>query len=384
MKYVDQLTTAEKRVLLRADFDYSVDDKPAAELLRLKKIIPTITHLLGQRARITILGHAPKSKNGEASLRPVAEKLAEVLQQNIKIVPLAEAKKSSSALNPGEIMLVDNLAGNKDEEKNDPAFARELARMGEVYINDAFSAADRKYASTVGIPQFISAKAAGLLIKKELEYFDRAIVNPKRPLCVVLGGANAGPRLDILKNLAPIADKLLVGGALANTFLAAQGLQMGRSIIERELYPRVLTLIGMLARRDSKAYFPVDFRIGDSPKSRGLVRNVTAQEVPPDSMILDIGPATSTLFAEALTNAETIVWNGPMGTFENEDYAQGTTDLIQSLGEAHGLKVAGGAATETAIRMMELEHKFDHISTGGTAFLTLLEGKALSALTALD
>ena len=386
MKYVDELDLAGRRVLLRVDSDFpSQEDKQPFEA-KLRRMLPTIQHVLAQGGSLVLAGHwnAPKGRNEQYSLKPLAEKLTEALKQEVGFAAaLPEARERSRSLAAGGVLLLENLTFWKEEEKNDLAFARELAALGDVYVNDSFASSDRIFASTSAVPAVAREKAAGLLIKTELDYYERAIVNPKRPLCVALGGANAGPRLEILRNLAQKADKLLVGGALASTFLAAQGLQMGRSMIERDLYPRVLELIGMLARRDCKVYFPVDFRTGDSPKSKGLVRNVPAQEVPPDSMVLDIGPATSILFQEAITNAETIVWNGPMGTLENEDYAQGTTDLIQALASAHGLTFAGGAATEAAVRMMELEHKFDHLSTGGAAFLVLLEGKQLPALSAL-
>ncbi|RMG42812.1 MAG: phosphoglycerate kinase, partial [Candidatus Dadabacteria bacterium] len=252
-----------------------------------------------------------------------------------------------------------------------------------VYVNDAFATAHRSHASMVGIPAVMNECAIGLLMQKELEYFEKALLRPKKPLCVVLGGAKVSTKLNALLNIADKADKLIIGGAMANTFLAAQGLQVGRSLFEPELFPTVLELLGKLTRRDCKLYLPVDVRVGPSPTSKGLAREVPALEIPADTMALDIGPATSILYKEALQSAETIVWNGPMGAFENEDYAQGTFEMIEHIASAHALSVVGGGDTDAAIHQMELEHKFDYISTGGGAFLMLLEGKELPALKAL-
>lgn len=221
-------------------------------------------------------------------------------------------------------------------------------------------------------------------MQKELEFTSKALDNPKRPLCVILGGAKVSSKLTALINIADKADKIIIGGAMANTFLAAQGAQMGRSLFEPELFGKVIELIGRLARRDCKLYLPVDFVVGPSLNSKGLGRAVTAQEIPADSMALDIGPATSLLYKEALQTAETIIWNGPMGAFENEDFAEGTTSMCEHLANAHGLTLVGGGDTDAAIHKMELNHKFDYISTGGGAFLTLLEGKTLPAIKSLS
>ena len=221
-------------------------------------------------------------------------------------------------------------------------------------------------------------------MQKEMDFYNKAMNNPKRPLCVVLGGAKVSSKLNTLINISDKADKLVIGGAMANTFLAAQGLQMGRSLYEPELFGKCLELLGKLARRGCKVYLPVDFRAAESPKTKGGAKEVTAQEIPADLMALDIGPATSILFRQAINDAETIVWNGPMGMFEQEEFANGTSDLISALGNAHGMTLVGGGDTDAAIHQMELEHKFDYISTGGGAFLELLEGHSLPGFTALE
>lgn len=286
-------------------------------------------------------------------------------------------------LPPGSAVLLENLRFYPGEEKNDAQFTARLARLGEVYVNDAFGTAHRSHASVVGLPAHIREHAAGFLMQKELRFYQRALIEPKRPLCVVLGGSKVSTKLPVLQSLATKADKLIIGGAMANTFLAAQGIQVGRSKFEPELFPRVIALLATMARRDCKVYLPVDVIVGPSPTSRGLGRAVPAQEMPADAMALDIGPASSLLFKQVLQNAETIVWNGPMGAFENEDYAKGTTDMTEHIASTHALKVAGGGDTDAAIMQMELEHKFDFISSGGGAFLELLEGKELPAFKAL-
>ena len=278
----------------------------------------------------------------------------------------------------------EKAAAKKAIKESQKEFTKTLASYADVYVNDAFATAHREDASMVGVPKLFTERAPGLLMQKELDYFEKAMHKPKRPLCVILGGAKVSTKLNALINIADKADKVIIGGAMANTFLAAQGIQVGRSLYEPELFGKVLELLARLARRDCKVYLPVDVTVGPSPTAVGLGRSVPVQEIPADTMALDIGPATSILFKEALHSAETIVWNGPMGAFENDEYSRGTHTLIEDLASAHGLTVVGGGDTDSAIHQMELGHKFDYISTGGGAFLTLLEGKPLAAVAALE
>ncbi|MGI6525053.1 MAG: phosphoglycerate kinase [Bdellovibrionota bacterium] len=382
MKFLDEIDVTGKKVVLRFDAELPLNEN--GEVLNLiglyRRIAPSLQYLKEHQAAIILL----TSNSSQKSIKNIVDKLSARFELKIKFADsLAKAKQESAHLEMGEVLLCENLALNSEDAACDPSFAKELLQLGDIYVSDTFADAIKPSASTTTVFAINKTPVAGLLLKNELEYYDRSIVNPKRPFCVIIGGSRAAPRIEILHNMAQKADKLLVGGALANTFLAAQGAQMGRSLIERDLFPKILGFIGTLARRDSKVYFPVDFRIGDSIKSRGIARCVTAQEVPADSTVLDIGPATSILFEEAIVNAETILWNGPMGTIENEDYTHGTTNLIQSLGAAHGLTVAGGVATEEAIRSMEFDHRFDHISSGGQVFLDMMEGKSVPGLVAL-
>lgn len=391
MKYLKDLTLSNKRVLIRADLNVPLNEQQQiTDDNRIKEFLPTLKYILEQKGRAIVMSHLgePSSKNdATCSLRPVAAKMNELLQVPVHLAPDCvgpEVDTMIENLKSGEVVLLENLRFNPGEKNNDGQFATQIAKLGDVFVNDAFATAHRKHASMVSVPKHFKEKAAGLLMQREIEYYERALVKPKRPLCVILGGAKVSTKLAALINISAKADKLIIGGAMANTFLAAQGIQMGRSLFEQELFPKVLELLVTLARRDCKVYLPVDFMVGPSPSAKGLARAVPALEVPADNMALDIGPASSLLFKEALHTAETIIWNGPMGAFENEEYAKGTTDMIEHLASAHGLKVVGGGDTDAAIHKMELGHKFDFISTGGGAFLALLEGKSLPGITALE
>jgi phosphoglycerate kinase len=296
----------------------------------------------------------------------------------------SETQKLVDALEPGEVLLLENLRFHEEEAPEHSAFAAELAAFGDVYINDAFGTAHRAHASMVAVPSHFTEKGIGLLMQKELDYINRSLLNPKKPLCVILGGAKVSSKFAALKNIADKADILIIGGAMANTFLAAGGQQMGKSLYEPALFGPTLELLGYLARRRCKVYLPVDFVVAPSLNARGLERVATALDMPADSMALDIGPATRLLYAEAITHAETILWNGPMGAFEKEEFSEGTFKMVEAVANSHALKVAGGGDTDAAIHAMELAHKFDFISTGGGAFLTMLEGKELPALQALN
>ncbi|MCB0353292.1 MAG: phosphoglycerate kinase [Bdellovibrionales bacterium] len=379
-----------KKVLVRADLNVPIDeDGKITDDNRIRQSVPTIKLILEKGGLPIVMSHLgrPGGKpEAKFSLKPVAKKLEELLKTDIVLAPdcigpkVTEIVKAQSA---GQVVLLENLRFHKGEKENNEQFARELASLADVYVNDAFAAAHRSHASIVGVPKFTKENAPGLLMGKEIEYFRKALLKPERPLCVVLGGAKVSTKLNALLNLADKADKVVVGGAMANTFLAAQGFQMGRSLYEQGLFPKVIELIGQLARRGCQLYLPVDFIVAPSLTSVGLERAVPAQEIPADLMALDIGPATSLLYQEALKTAQTIVWNGPMGAFEKEPFSKGTTDMIEYLASSHGLTVVGGGDTDAAIHQMELGHKFDYISTGGGAFLALMEGVPLPAFRAL-
>jgi phosphoglycerate kinase len=390
MKYLKDISLSGKRVLVRVDFNVPLDEsKKITDDNRIKQAAPTIKHIIeggGKAILMSHLGSPEGVKDSALSLAPCAEKLSSLLGVPVELAPdtvgpAVESKVTS--MKNGQVLLLENLRFHPGEEKNDPEYSALLARLGDVYVNDAFATAHRAHASMVGVAKLFKEKCAGLLMQKELEFIDKALKNPRRPLCVVLGGAKTSTKLAALINIADKADKVIIGGAMANTFLAAQGLQLGKSLVERELFPQVIKLMATLARRDCKLYLPVDFMVGPSLATKGVARAVPAQEMPADMMALDIGPATSLLFKEAIQSAETVVWNGPMGAFEHEEYANGTHSLIEAIGGSHGLTLVGGGDTDAAIHTMEMAHKFGYISTGGGAFLNMLEGKQLPALQAL-
>jgi phosphoglycerate kinase len=390
MQQFNDLSFAGKRVLIRADLNVPLNDQlEITDDNRIKQFLPTLQGVLAQGGKAIVMSHLgePSGIDPKLSLRPVARRLAELLNTDVPLAPDCigpEVTKLANDLQEGQVLLLENLRFQPGEKKNDPEFSAQLAKLGDVFISDAFATAHRSHASVVGVPKLFSQKAAGLLMQKEISFYQQALEKPRKPLCVVIGGAKVSSKLAALINLATKADKLIIGGAMANTFLAAQGLQMGRSLYEPDLAGKALELLGTLARRDCKVYLPVDVVVAPSLTSKGLGRAVPVQEIPADTMALDIGPATSILYREALHTAETIVWNGPMGAYENEEFAKGTHDMCESIANAHGLSVVGGGDTDAAIHHMQLGHKFSFISTAGGAFLALLEGNSLPGIKALE
>lgn len=391
MKNINDIDLNEKVVFVRADLNVPLNkDLSISDTNRIDMFLPTLKLLIEKKAKIILCSHLGRPKGevkSELSLKPVAEKLEELIPGKIEFINKTIGKEVLSKkekLKAGQVLLLENVRFHKEETENSERFAKELSQNVDVYINDAFATAHRAHASTARICDFVSEKAAGLLMQKELDYFNKALVNPAKPLCVILGGAKVSSKFPALLNLATKADKVIIGGAMANTFLAAQGLQMGRSLIEPELFSKVIELMAELTRNDCKLYLPVDFRVNESFDSNAQPKIVTSQDIPPNTMALDIGPATSKLFNAALSDVSTIVWNGPMGAFENELYSNGTDKLATSIGGTSAMKIAGGGDTVAAISQMELNHKFDYISTGGGAFLELMEGKTLPGVAALS
>ena len=390
MRQLGDLECKGKRVLIRADLNVPLNEKlEITDDNRIKQFLPTLQAVLEKGGRAILMSHLgePSGVDPAFSLKPVAKRLSELLGTDVVLAPDcvgAEVTKLVSDLKDGQVLLLENLRFPPGEKKNDPEFAAQLAKLGDVFVSDAFATAHRNHASMVGVPKLFKEKSAGLLMQKELDYYYKALEKPKKPLCVVIGGSKVSSKLNALINLSSKADTLIIGGAMANTFLAAQGLQMGRSLYEPDLAPKALELLGTLARRDCKVYLPVDVVVAPNMNSKGLGRAVPVQEIPADTMALDIGPATSILYKEALHRAETIVWNGPMGAYENEEFARGTHDMCESIANAHGLTIVGGGDTDAAIHHMQLAHKFSFISTAGGAFLALLEGNSLPGIKALE
>ena len=395
MKSLSDITLSDisisgKRCLIRADLNVPIDENGViTDDNRIKAFIPTLKFVLENGGSAVVMSHLGDPGKGEPaqSLQPVAKRLAELVGVDVAMAKDCigpDVQRLANDLLPGQVLLLENLRNHSGEKKNDPEFSKQIASLGQIYINDAFATAHRAHASMVGVPELMKEKVAGLLVEKELDFFDKALTSPKRPLAVVLGGSKVSSKLNVLINIAHKADTLIIGGAMANTFLAAQGFQVGRSLYEPDLLSKALELLGTLARRECKVYLPVDVLVAPSLSSKGLSRAVTVQEIPADTMIVDIGPATRLLYREALQRAETILWNGPMGAFEQEEFSKGTTDMIETVASSHAVSVVGGGDTDAAIHHMQLGHKFSYISTAGGAFLALLEGQKLPALAALE
>jgi phosphoglycerate kinase len=391
VRNIRDLEIGEKRILIRVDFNVPLDERgQITQDSRIRGALPTIEHALDQQARLILCSHLgrPKGKpDAKFSLQPVARRLAELLGREVKMAPdsVGDAvREMVTALQPGEILLLENLRFHPEETENEENFSRQLAELADIYINDAFAVSHRAHASVAGVTRFAGQCAAGLLLAKELDYFHRALENPRRPLVAVVGGAKVSGKLEALHTLMDRADKMIIGGAMANTFLKAQGLEVGKSKVEEDLLDTARELLAKARAKGVKLYLPVDCVVADRFEPDANSRRATTQEIPPDWLALDIGPATVTLFAEALDDARTIVWNGPMGAFEMDAFSRGTMAMAYHVGRAHALSIVGGGDTDAAVNLAGEAENISYISTGGGAFLMLMEGKALPGVAALE
>lgn len=391
MKTLRDMDLAGKRVLVRVDFNVPMNE--AGEItddLRIRTVLPTLRYLLEHKARVIVCTHMgrPKGQRVEKySLAPVAAHLTRLLGQ---AVPLAAdcigpaAVEAAGALNDGEILMLENLRFHPQEEKNDPEFSRQLAALADVYVNDAFAASHRAHASVVGVTEHVKEKAAGFLLQQEIEYFHRSIDNPQRPLVAIVGGAKVSGKLEALRNMLERVDRMIIGGAMANTFLKSQGYGVGASKVEDDLLDTAAELLNRARERGIKIYLPVDVIAADRFAPDAVCKQVTIQDIPDNWMALDIGPASVICFNEVLADARTIVWNGPMGAFEMAPFARGTMALAHTVAASHALSVTGGGDSNAAITLSGEAANISYMSTGGGAFLELMEGKVLPGIKALE
>jgi len=378
-----------KRVFVRVDFNVPIEDGVITNDKRIRAALPTINYLMDHKAKVILCSHLdrPKGWDPKLSLKPVAERLSRLLEKEVKFIPdcIGEvAEKGVAELQPGEVALLENVRFYPEETKNDPEFAKKLAALADIYVNDAFGTAHRKHASTYGIAKFVKLAVAGFLLEKEIKYLERALSNPERPLVLIIGGSKVSGKLEVIENLLKIVDKMLVGGGMAYTFLKAAGYSVGKSLVEEELIDTAKKIMEEADRKGVKFYIPVDSNNADRFAEDAKTKLTTYKEIPDDMMGLDIGPATVELFKEALSDAKTILWNGPMGVFEFEKFRFGTMAIGKIVAEhKEALRIVGGGDSVAAIEMLGLEHEIDHVSTGGGAFLQFLAGKELPGVMAL-
>jgi phosphoglycerate kinase len=380
-----------KRVLVRVDFNVPIDEFGNIEDdTRIKASLPTIEYLLDAKAKVILMSHLgrPKGKRDpKLSLQPVAKRLSRYLNREVQMAPDCvgeEVKRMVENLKEGEVLLLENLRFHLGEEGKDPEFAKELASYGDIYVSDAFGTCHRKHASVYLVPQFLKPAVMGFLLEKEISYFERAMINPQRPVVAIIGGAKVSSKLGILKNLLRRVDKLFVGGAMAFTFIRAMGYRTGKSLVEEELLETARDIMDVAKKLEVKFYLPVDFVIGTEVSDKTPTKVVPWQEIPEGWMGLDIGPVSVSLLREILSDAQTVVWNGPMGVFELDRFKDGTYQTAKMLAESPALTIAGGGDTDHAIHRAGVYNAIDFVSTGGGAFLELLEGKTLPCIEVLD
>jgi phosphoglycerate kinase len=390
MKTIKDLELAGKRVLVRVDFNVPMNDRfEITDDIRMRTALPTINYVLENGGRLVLCSHLgrPKGKRVEAfSLAPVAKHLRQLTGRDVILAPDCvgeETEKLVGDSGEGQILLLENLRFHEGETAGDSWFADRLARLADVYINDAFAVSHRAHASVVGVAERVAEKGAGFLLQTEMEYFHRAMDNPLHPLVALVGGAKVSSKLGALENLLDRVDRMIIGGAMANTFLKSMGIDMGASLVEEDLLDTARQLIEKADRKGVKLYFPVDFVVADRFAADAVVKNVTYRDIPSDWLALDIGPASVILFKEALGDARTIVWNGPMGAFEMDIFSRGTMALCQAVAGSHALTITGGGDSNAAVKKAGEAGNITYMSTGGGAFLQLMEGKTLPGVEAL-
>lgn len=377
-----------KRLLMRADFNVPLDKNGRiTDDTRIVKTLPTIQYAIKQGAKIILMSHLGRPKGGPApefSLKPVADYLTKALNKKVELLPdcIGDAVKNKvSSLKEGDVILLENLRFHKEEEKNDPAFAKKLAEYGEIYVDDAFGAAHRAHASTEGVTHYLPS-VAGLLLEKEITYFEKALESPDHPFVAILGGAKVADKIKVIENLLKKVDALLIGGGMAYTFLKVQGHSIGASKLDEEGQDIARNVLKLAQSKGVKLLLPVDHVIGNKFAEDAESRTVGI-DIPDGWMGLDIGPETVKLFEDALKTAKMVIWNGPLGVFEFEKFASGSRAIAEFIASLSATTIIGGGDTASAVRQFGLADKMSHISTGGGASLEFLEGKVLPGVAAL-
>jgi phosphoglycerate kinase len=390
-KTIKDIEVSEKRVIVRCDFNVPQDENGAiTDDTRITSALPTINYLIENRAKIILMSHLGRPKDGpdmKYTLLPVAKRLSELLKTEVVFISAPEVvndevRSAAAALKPGEIMLLENVRFRKEETKNEMGFSKELADLAEIYVDDAFGSAHRAHCSTTGITAFLPA-VSGFLMEKEVRFLGDTLESPKRPFLAIMGGAKVSDKIPVIENLLSKVDSLIIGGGMAYTFLAAQGYEVGTSILEPEMEDMALSLIQKAIDKGVNLLLPIDFHAAKEFKNDSPFIECKADAIPADRMGLDIGEESIKLFHAEIKKAGTIVWNGPMGVFEMPNFAAGTRAVAGALAASSGVTIIGGGDSAAAVQQFGLADKMTHISTGGGASLEYLEGKILPGVAVL-
>jgi phosphoglycerate kinase len=391
IRRLDTLNLEGKRVFVRVDFNVPLDqERKVKDDLRIRAVLPTIRRIVELGGKVILASHLgrPKGKAApEFSLKPVADYLSSLLDRPVPLAPDCvgeEVRNRVAKMGPGDILLLENLRFHAGEEKNDEAFSRQLAELADVYVNDAFAVSHRAHASVHGITRLVPVCAAGVQLEKEIDYFHKSMEEPKRPVAMIIGGAKVSTKIELLQNLLDKAEHLLIGGAMANTFLKAQGKAVGLSMVEDDFLETARDLLARAAGKGVKVYLPVDAVVAAGVDDPDGAREVSVDAIPEDLRILDVGSRTLEAFESVLRGCRTVVWNGPLGVFERPPFHKGTFGLAEFLGDLEALTVIGGGDSAAAVRQAGADKKVSYVSTGGGAFLEMLEGKKLPGIEALE
>ena len=389
-KSLQDIDVTGKRVFCRCDFNVPInEDGKITDATRIRAALPTIRHLLDQGARVILASHLGRPKGQPApafSLSPVAQYLSDLLHQQVIMAPDCigdKVQRLTEKLTNGQVMLLENVRFHSGETANDPDFAAQLASLGEIYVNDAFGTAHRAHASTEGVAKLLQPAVAGYLMEKELQYLGGALADPERPFVAILGGAKVSDKITVFENLLSKVDVILIGGGMAYTFLKAQGFEIGQSLVETDRIALAGDLLDKAEKQGVKFLLPTDHIVAEKFSADSPVMTARNDNFPSSGMGLDIGPETTEAYVQQINNAKTVVWNGPMGVFEFDNFAKGTFAIAEALAKSECLSIIGGGDSVAAVNKSNLQNQMTHISTGGGASLEFLEGKDLPGVVAL-